>query len=95
MTGAEIVGFIQSYADTIAAPVEAGTTVTTVRPIDDGYEVVTDQGTWRCRCVVLAGGACNLPSIPDFAAAVPARCRPGQPARLPESRINSPTVASS
>ena len=72
MTGAEIVGFIQGYADTIEAPVETGTTVTTVRPTDDGYEVVTDRGTWRCRCVVLAGGACNLPSIPDLAAAVPA-----------------------
>ena len=71
MTGAEIVGFIQTYADTIEAPVEAGTKVITVRPTDDGFEVVTDHGTWRCRCVVLAGGACNLPSIPDFAAAVP------------------------
>jgi putative flavoprotein involved in K+ transport len=71
MTGAEIVGFIRSYADAIGAPVAAGTTVTTVRPVEDGYEVVTDQGAWRCRCVVLAGGACNLPSIPDFAAAVP------------------------
>ena len=43
-----------------------------MRPTDDGYEVVTDQGSWRCRCVVLAGGACNLPTIPDVAAAVPA-----------------------
>ena len=43
-----------------------------MRPTDDGYEVVTDQGSWRCRCVVLAGGACNLPTIPDAAAAVPA-----------------------
>ena len=43
-----------------------------VRRVDDGYEVVTDQGSWRCRCVVLAGGACNLPTIPDVAAAVPA-----------------------
>jgi putative flavoprotein involved in K+ transport len=72
MTGAEIVDFIQAYADMMKAPVEIGTTVTAVRSADDGYEVVTDQGTWRCRCVVLAGGACNLPSIPNFAAAVPA-----------------------
>ena len=71
MTGAEIVDFVQAYADTAGAPVIAGTTVTTVRPADDGYEVVSDQGTWRCRCVVLAGGACNLPSIPGFATAVP------------------------
>lgn len=72
MTGEEVVGFIKAYADTVAAPVLTGTTVSAVRLVDDGYEVVTDQGTWHCRCVVLAGGACNLPSIPDFAAAVPA-----------------------
>lgn len=72
MTGAEIAGFIRAYADMVGAPVEAGTVVTSVRPAGEGYEVVTDRDTWRCRCVVLAGGACNLPSIPDFAAAVPA-----------------------
>ena len=71
MTGAEVVEFIQHYADRIDAPVEAGTNVTSVRPVDDGYEVVTDQGTWSSECVVLAGGACNLPSTPDCAAAVP------------------------
>ena len=71
MTRAEIVGFIQAYAETVHAPVEAGTAVSTVRAVGDGYEVVTDQGVWRCRCVVLAGGACNLPSIPDVAVAVP------------------------
>lgn len=72
MTGREVVNFIQAYAGTIGAPVEAGSTVTAVRRIDDGYEVVTDHGSWRCRCVVLAGGACNLPVIPDVAAAIPA-----------------------
>ncbi len=72
MTGGEVVNFIETYAATIGAPVETGTTVTAVRPIEDGYEVVTDQGTWRCRCVVLAGGACNIPVIPDVASVVPA-----------------------
>ena len=72
MTSSEVVGFIQTYADTIGAPVEADTTVTSVRPIDDGYEVITDHDTWRCRCVVLAGGACNIPVIHDVATAVPA-----------------------
>jgi putative flavoprotein involved in K+ transport len=71
MNRSEIVGFIQAYAHTLGAPVERGTTVTTVRPTAEGYEVATDQGAWRCRCVVLAGGACNLPSIPDLAAGVP------------------------
>jgi putative flavoprotein involved in K+ transport len=46
--------------------------VTSVRPSDDGYEVATDQGPWQSRCVVLAGGACNLPSVPAFSAEVPA-----------------------
>jgi putative flavoprotein involved in K+ transport len=71
MTRADIVGFVERYAESIAAPIHTGTTVTAVRPAGDGYEVVTDRGPWRCRCVVLAGGACNAPSVPDFASAVP------------------------
>ena len=71
MTGPEIAGFIAGYAAAVDAPVQSNTTVTAVRPTSAGYEVVTDQGTWRCRCVVLASGACNLPSTPPFAAAVP------------------------
>lgn len=71
MTRSEIVDFMQRYAEAIDAPVQSGTTVTAVRGADDGYEVVTDQGSWTCRCVMLAGGANNLPNIPDFAASVP------------------------
>jgi putative flavoprotein involved in K+ transport len=71
MTGPEIAGFVERYANAIDAPVQTGTTVTSVRQADGGYEVVTDQGTWRCRCTVLASGACNLPSVPAFAEAVP------------------------
>ncbi|MFT7650076.1 MAG: putative flavoprotein involved in K+ transport [Candidatus Poriferisodalaceae bacterium] len=71
MTGAEIVDFIEGYAERIEAPVYAGTTVSKVRLADQGYEVVTDGGTWRCSCVVLAGGGCNRPRIPELAAAVP------------------------
>lgn len=71
MTGPEIAEFIQGYATLIDAPVRSGTTVTAVRSTSDGYDVVTDQGTWRCRSVVLAAGASTLPSLPDFAAAVP------------------------
>lgn len=71
MTGAEIAGFIQAYGAAVGAPVISGTTVSRVRAADGGYEVETDHGTWRCRCVVLAGGACNVASVPGFAAAVP------------------------
>ena len=71
MTGPEIAAFIQRYATIVDAPVEVGTTVTALRPHDDGYAVETDQGTWRCRSVVLASGASALPSLPGCAIGVP------------------------
>ena len=71
MTGAELIAFLKDYATAVDAPIQEQTTVTAVRPSDRGYEVSTDQGTWMCRCLVLAGGASNLPSVPQFAAAVP------------------------
>lgn len=79
MTGCEIADFIATYAASIGAPVSTGTTVTRVRSDGDGYAVETDAGTWTCRAVVLAGGACNLPSIPAFASAVPAHVRQVNP----------------
>jgi putative flavoprotein involved in K+ transport len=40
--------------------------------VDEGYRVSTDQGEWRCRAVVLATGACSIPSVPAVAKALPA-----------------------
>jgi putative flavoprotein involved in K+ transport len=71
MTGDEIATFVERYASIVDAPVRTHTTVTSVRPAGDGYEVASDDGAWRCRSVVLASGACNLPSVPAFASAVP------------------------
>ena len=68
----ETIGFIENYASTICAPVHTGTRVNSVRRERDGYEVVTDQRDWKCSSVVLATGACNIPTIPSIAAAVPA-----------------------
>jgi putative flavoprotein involved in K+ transport len=67
----EVVDFIGRYARAIAAPVQANTTVTSVRRTDDGYRVTTDQGDWSCRSVVLATGACNIADVPAVAAALP------------------------
>lgn len=69
----ETIAFLERYADAIEAPVRGGTTVLSVRRADDGYLVVTDRGTWRCRALVIATGACNVPSIPAVAGALPAR----------------------
>ena len=67
----EVVAFIDRYARLIAAPVQANTTVTSVRGSGDGYLVATDQGDWSCRTVVLATGACNIADVPAVAAALP------------------------
>ena len=72
MTRDEIVAFIRDYAKTVDAPVQTSTVVSAVRSAGDGYEVATDRGPWTCRGVVLAGGACTLPTVPAFATAVPA-----------------------
>jgi len=67
----EIIDFLDRYARAIAVPVETGTTVTSVRRTETGYEVRTDRGDWRCRTMVLATGACNIAHVPAFAEAVP------------------------
>jgi putative flavoprotein involved in K+ transport len=73
MAVTEVVTFIERYAATIGAPILSPTTVTSVRSSGDGYDVETDHGPWHARVVVLAGGSCNVPTIPAFASDVPAK----------------------
>ena len=68
----ETIDFIERYAAAISAPVRTHTTVSSVRRTDEGYVVTTDQDTWRCRTLVLATGACNVPCVPPVAEALPA-----------------------
>jgi putative flavoprotein involved in K+ transport len=72
MTMPEVTDFITAYSKAIAAPVQCGTTVTSVRRRGDGYQVTTDQGEWQCATVVVASGAFNLPRVPAVSEAVPA-----------------------
>lgn len=67
----EVVSFIQAYARTIGAPVRTGVRVTRVSRTDGGYVVTTNQGTWRCRTLVIASGACNIPTVPPLANELP------------------------
>jgi putative flavoprotein involved in K+ transport len=71
MTMPEVISFLDGYARIASAPVHTNTVVTSVRPAGDGYVVETDQGEWQARTVVLATGACNIPAVPQVAAAVP------------------------
>jgi putative flavoprotein involved in K+ transport len=71
----EVVEFIGRYARAISAPVHTHTKVTSVRSVDPGYLVHTDDGDWRCDALVIASGACNVAAVPACAEAVPGSIR--------------------
>jgi putative flavoprotein involved in K+ transport len=93
MTMREVVAFIARFAVVADAPVRTHTTVTSVRPTDDGYHVATDCGDLRCRSVILASGACNLANVPALRPAIPASIacvtplEYRRPAQLPEGGV--------
>jgi putative flavoprotein involved in K+ transport len=68
----EVIEFVARFAVVADAPVRTHTVVTSVRQTDGGYLVTTPEGGLRCRSVVLASGACNLPNVPVLRQAVPA-----------------------
>jgi putative flavoprotein involved in K+ transport len=72
MTVGEVIDFISRYSVVANSPVRTQTTVTSVRRTDAGYFIATSNGHLQCRTVVLASGACNVPSVPSLRAAVPA-----------------------
>jgi putative flavoprotein involved in K+ transport len=67
----ETIAFLERYAKVVSAPLRTHCPVTGVRRVDDGYEVVSAQGTWHCRAVVLATGAFNIAQLPKLAETVP------------------------
>jgi putative flavoprotein involved in K+ transport len=71
MDVSEVIKFIEQYADVISAPVQTRTEVTSVRHAGDDYQIDTNKGTWQCRTVVIATGACNIANVPPLSAAVP------------------------
>jgi putative flavoprotein involved in K+ transport len=68
----EVVEFISRFAKSANAPVRTGVEVTSMATAADGYELSTSAGPIRSRTVVIASGACNVPSVPALATAVPA-----------------------
>ena len=93
MTTGEVTEFIERFAAVSRAPVRTGTNVTSLRRVDDGYHLTTSQGVIGCRAVVIASGACNQPSVPQFKAAVPASVEQltpldyRDPAKLPDGGV--------
>jgi putative flavoprotein involved in K+ transport len=71
MTMPQVIDFIDGFARAIEAPVRTSTEVTSVQRKDDGYRVLTANGELRCRSLVIASGACNVPVTPALREAVP------------------------
>jgi putative flavoprotein involved in K+ transport len=72
MSATEVADLIARFAADTGAPVRTGTTVTSLRRDGDGYRVTTDAGELDAPTVVIASGACNIPTAPAFADAIPA-----------------------
>lgn len=68
MTKSELIGYLEDYARSFAAPVESGVTVLSVTQDARGFRVLTDAGVWRTANVVIATGHCGLPNVPAMAA---------------------------
>lgn len=71
MTAADVAALVERYATTTNAPIVDHTTVMRLGAHGDGYEVVTDRGTWTCAAAVIATGGCATASVPAFASALP------------------------
>ena len=71
LSAVEVAELIDRFAVQARSPVRPGTDVTSVRLTEDGYRVATSHGEIRSRAVVIASGACNQPSVPALAQALP------------------------
>jgi putative flavoprotein involved in K+ transport len=105
MSMREVIEFISRYAEVSNTPVRTQTAVTSVSwsdgPPEGGphvrgpheYVVATNNGEIRCRTVVIASGACNVPVVPALSLAIPgsvAQFTPfdyGNPSRLPDGGV--------
>ena len=70
MAAPELVRYLEDYASSFTAPVHENTTVELVEAADGGLRVVTDQGTWLARNVVMATGTENRPYLPSAASGI-------------------------
>jgi putative flavoprotein involved in K+ transport len=75
MSKDETVSFLCGYGRGFGAPVQTHVTVDRVGANGNGFEVVTDQGTWSCDAVVAATGASSEPRLPAVAPHLPAHIR--------------------
>jgi putative flavoprotein involved in K+ transport len=85
LTREELVGYLERYAGSFAAPVHEHVTVRSVELSGRRFVVRTDRRDWIAENVVIATGDADLPRLPPVADSVPAGVR-----RLHSSEYRSP-----
>ena len=71
MVAAEINAWLDGYVASFAPPIRKHTAVTSVRPVDGGFDVVAGDATIRAEQVVVATGGYHRPSVPRVAERLP------------------------
>lgn len=72
MTRDQTIGYLERFADKVAAPVKENVSVTKVEKNSEGiYEVLTSAGEYTADQVVVASGGYHLPVIPRMAERIP------------------------
>jgi putative flavoprotein involved in K+ transport len=93
MTMPEVTAYLERYARSFAAPVEAHTSVEAVEADASGYHVATDRGSYHASAVVVATGATGTPYVPPMARELPPHIhqevptRYRRPAQLPDGGV--------
>jgi putative flavoprotein involved in K+ transport len=93
MSSADVAELIARFAEHARAPVRTGTNVTSLSRTGDGYRLTTSSGEIEARSVVIASGACNRPTVPALAGALPAEVEQltpfdyRNPAELPDAGV--------
>ncbi|MFL5239714.1 MAG: flavin-containing monooxygenase [Rhizomicrobium sp.] len=85
MSRDEIVAMLQGYSGRHRVPVVHGADVLSVQSQLGTYSVVTTNGTWRARALIIATGYCDLPFVPYAEDALPS-----QVVNLHSSQYRSP-----
>ncbi|MEJ7800562.1 MAG: NAD(P)-binding domain-containing protein, partial [Ilumatobacter sp.] len=73
MSSDEVVALLDDYGSACSAPILTNTVVERVTAGSARFDVMTDQGTWAAKAVVVATGACSQPNVPALADVLPRR----------------------
>jgi putative flavoprotein involved in K+ transport len=71
MTMAEVASYLDRYAASFAAPVQAGVDVQSVTREGEAFLVTAAAGRWRTQAVVVATGHSDSPFVPELASRFP------------------------